>query len=561
MILSFLALFFKYSLLYIYLYLCGSSLFLFINYVRKKDSYETHILYTKVNYLYPLLGVIFVGNILFIFNTFFALGSFFINILLLSLTIPSLLKILANLKIRNFQKSKSFFNIAIYFVIPALLIISTFDINFNYDAGYYHLLHQNWLRESNLIIGFVNIFWPLGMSSIYEYISAVLWFDTSFVLLHFLNLYFIHFFYIFISDNLVNSKRRDLTNISIFILIYSLLDNFGIGGGRNGYLYIQGVGKQDVTVGVLFFFLAVVMLLKLKDRNITSLEIIILSFVTFFIYQIKVSGVLIAYIYAFLILSLLRYKIFKIKKLFLLHSPILIFGFFWLLKSVYTTGCLIYPVNFTCYEGFSWYVKNSTIEFEGITTSASLAFDNSIPFMEWARITGAFEYRTQVLTNFLASLIFLIILKRIFFKKQKVSLEIGLLAFSFIIFNFIYLIFFGPIPRYAVGLGLVTIGTLGFYSGELKFKLNNLMKYTLIFISVFLLVRSTAYLAWINNDDLRLFDPRTSYEINTEIGFRQYSENWVEPLEGDQCWANTQCTNAEVDIIFEKYSIFKVAYK
>jgi hypothetical protein len=38
-------------------------------------------------------------------------------------------------------------------------------------------------------------------------------------------------------------------------------------------------------------------------------------------------------------------------------------------------------------------------------------------------------------------------------------------------------------------------------------------------------------------------------------------KNWVEPLEGDQCWANTQCTNAEVDITFKKYGIFKVAYK
>ena len=558
---SFLVLLIKYLIFYIYLYFSGKSLFQIINYFRKKVSSEKYILMTRVEFLYPLLGIIFVSNILFLLNTFFPLDSILVNLILFLIIAPSFLQSLINRNIMKVFKNKNLFSVFIYVLIPSILVISTFDINFNYDAGYYHLLHQNWLRESNLIIGFVNIFWPLGMSSIYEYISAVLWFDTSFVLLHFLNLYFIHFFYIFISDNLVNSKRRDLTNISIFILIYSLLDNFGIGGGRNGYLYIQGVGKQDVTVGVLFFFLAVVMLLKLKDRNITSLEIIILFFFTFFIYQIKVSGILIAYIYAFLILSLLRNKTLKIKKLFLLHSPILIFGFFWLLKSVYTTGCFIYPVNFTCYEGFSWYIKNSTIEFEGITTSASLAFDNSIPFMEWARNTGAFEYRTQVLTNFIASLIFLIFLKRIFFKKQKVSLEIGLLAFSFITFNFIYLIFFGPIPRYAVGLGLVTIGSLGFYSGELKLKLNNLMKYTLIFISVFLLVRSTAYLAWINNYDLRLFDPRTSYEINTEIGFRQYSENWVEPLDGDQCWANIQCTNAEVDITFKKYGIFKVAYK
>ena len=561
MVVTFLTLFFKYSLFYVYLYFCGSSLFLLINYIRKRDSSETHILYTKVTYLYPLIGIIFVSNLLFIFNTFFPLDSLFINLLLLLITIPSLFKTLGNLEIQNIQKIKSIFNVFIYLVIPALLIISTFDINFNYDAGYYHLLHQNWLRESNLIIGFVNIFWPLGMSSIYEYISAVLWFDTSFVLLHFLNLYFIHFFYIFISDNLINSKRRDLRNISIFILIYSLLDNFGIGGGRNGYLYIQGVAKQDVTVGVLFFFLAVVMLLKLKDKNITSLEIVFLSFLTFFIYQIKVSGVLIVYIYAFLILSLLKYKKFTIKKIFLIHLPILIFVLLWLLKSVYTTGCFIYPVNFTCYEGFSWYVKNSTIEFEGITTSASLAFDNSIPFMEWARANASYEYRSQVFYNFLASFASLLIFKLVFFKKQKLSLGINLIIFSFILFSFIYLIFFGPIPRYAVGVGLFSVGMLGFHTEELKFKLNNFMKYTLIFLSVFLLVRSTAYVAWINDYDLRLFDPRTDYEINTEIGFRQYSENWVEPLDGDQCWANIQCTNAEADITFKKYGIFKVAYK
>ena len=37
---------------------------------------------------------------------------------------------------------------------------------------------------------------------------------------------------------------------------YSLLDNFGVQGGRNGFLYIQGVGKQDVAVGILVAFIS-----------------------------------------------------------------------------------------------------------------------------------------------------------------------------------------------------------------------------------------------------------------------------------------------------------------
>ena len=558
---SFLVLLIKYLIFYIYLYFSGKSLFMIINYFRKKESTEKYILLTRVEFLYPLIGIIYVGNILFLLNTFFPLNTIFVNFILFLIITPSVSKSLINKNIIKVVENKNLFSAFIYILIPSILVISTFDINFNYDAGYYHLLHQNWLRSSNLIIGMVNIFWPLGMSSIYEYISAILWFDTSFVLLHFLNLYFIHFFYLFIADNLINSKNNILRNVSVFMLIYSLIDNFGVGGGRNGFLYIQGVGKQDITVGVLFFYLSIIILLKIKEKNISQMELIILSFIIFFIYQIKVSGVIIFYLYAILIFTLFKENKIKFNTIFLLHSPILIFGILWLLKSIYTTGCLIYPVNFTCYEGFDWYVKGSTIEFEYITKSASLAFDNSIPFLEWARVKGSFEYRSQVFTNYVASLIILYLIKVIFFYKNKLSFSFSLIISSFIISNFAYLIFFGPIPRYAVGLCLVSVGMLGFYSGELKYKIKDIAKYSLLFVSVFFLVRSTAYLALLNNENLRLFDPRTSYEINTEIGFREFNENWVEPLDGDQCWSNIKCTNALSDIVIVNKGIFKVAYK
>ena len=558
---SFLVLLIKYLIFYIYLYFSGKSLFLIINYFRKKESPEKYILLTRVEFLYPLIGIIYVGNILFLLNTFFPLDSIFVNLILLLIITPSVSKSLINKNIIKVVENKNLFSVFIYIFIPSILVISTFDINFNYDAGYYHLLHQNWLRSSNLIVGMVNIFWPLGMSSIYEYISAILWFDTSFVLLHFLNLYFIHFFYLFIADNLINSKNNILRNASIFILIYSLIDNFGVGGGRNGFLYIQGVGKQDITVGVLFFYLSIIILIKIKEKNISQMELIILSFIIFFIYQIKVSGVLIFYLYAILIFVLFKENKIKLNTFFLLHSPILFFGILWLLKSIYTTGCLIYPVNFTCYEGFDWYVKGSTSEFEYITKSTSLAFDNSIPFLEWASTKGSFEYRSQVFTNYVVSLIILYLFKVIFFYKNKLPFSFSLIISSFIISNFAYLIFFGPIPRYAVGLCLVSVGMLGFYSGELKYKIKDIAKYSLLFVSVFFLVRSTAYLALLNNENLRLFDPRTSYEINTEIGFKEFSENWVEPLDGDQCWSNIKCTNSLSDIVFINRGIFKVAYK
>ncbi len=561
MIITFLTLLSKYLIFYGYFYLAGESLFLIINYLWKKEFSEKSLLYTKIEFLYPLVGIVFIGNLLFISNTFFPLESIIVNLLLFLSILPSLRNILLNKRYFIRSDSISVFNIFCFIIVPSLLVISTYDINFNYDAGYYHLLHQNWLRSSNLIVGMVNIFWPLGMSSIYEYISAILWFDKSFVLLHFLNLYFIHFFYLFISDNLINSKNKYLFNVSIFILIYSLLDNFGVGGGRNGFLYIQGVTKQDVTIGILFFYLAIVMILKIKEKNIKYSELVLLSFLTFFMYQIKVSGVLIFYLYFLFLLSTIKQKKIRIYELFKLNIPIFILASLWIAKSLYTTGCLIYPVNITCYEDFDWYIKNSTISFESITKEASLAFDNSISFIEWFYLSGSFEYRNQVFTNFIYSLLFLILMKIFLFKREENAFSFKLIAFSFILFSYMYLIFFGPIPRYAVGICMVTAAFIGIFSSEFKLKFSINLKYFLLFISVLFIVRLTAYSAFIDNTEFRLFDPRESYEINNVIGFDRYSENWVAPLDKDQCWSNIECTASRDEIRLVKKGVFKIAYK
>ena len=131
-----------------------------------------------------------VGNVLIFLNYFFKLNS---------LVVASILIFLVSSNLINLQKriNINIENLISFILFPSILIFSTFDIPFNYDAGYYHLLHQAWLRDSNLIIGMVNIFWPFGMSSIYEYLSAILWFDKSFFLLHFLNLIFVKIVYNF----------------------------------------------------------------------------------------------------------------------------------------------------------------------------------------------------------------------------------------------------------------------------------------------------------------------------------------------------------------------------
>ena len=82
-----------------------------------------------------------------------------------------------------------------YSSLLIFLLVSSYNVNFHYDAGLYHLNNQHWLG-SNIVFGF-QIYGALGVSSIYEYVSSFLWIDKSFILLHLLNIIFVYTFYTF----------------------------------------------------------------------------------------------------------------------------------------------------------------------------------------------------------------------------------------------------------------------------------------------------------------------------------------------------------------------------
>ena len=132
------------------------------------------------------------------------------------------------------------------------MIISSYEVGFHYDAGLYHLNNQLWLRESNIIFGFINIYSVFGVSSIFEYISALLWIDKSFILLHFLNLLFIGFLYKVVIYTTLYTKNEKLKIGFLMLLLFSFMDNFGFSGGRNGFISLQSIGKQDMPIAIIF---------------------------------------------------------------------------------------------------------------------------------------------------------------------------------------------------------------------------------------------------------------------------------------------------------------------
>ena len=560
-------LFIKYQLFYLFLFLLGRSFVIIIQrlFFNNKEL-PKKILSVRTSIIYPVIGLVSLGNFLIIINFFLPIKNISVFIFLGLLLLINLMNINSKLSIQNGLNLNNFL---FYIIIPSILIISSSTTNFHYDAGYYHLNHQNWLRESNLIVGMVNIFWPFGMSSINEYISSFLWFDTSFILLHFLTLFFIHFFYIFISNNILSSENVNLKAASYFLLFFSFLDNFGASGGRNGFPYIQGVGKQDIAVGVLFCFVSLVTLNSIKKKESSEIDFLIISLFVFFIFQLKVSGVIIFFLYFIFCFFLLKNKIFTLKKVIFLQIPTILFGVVWSIKSFLTTGCIIFPLNLTCINNFNWYLPDSTKAYEEISTVSSLAYmeyfiHKNRSIVDWFNDFFLSEiypdlalFYRSVYLNFLISLIVIYILKLIFFNKESVKKSFNLIILAFISSSLLYLLFFGPIPRYAMGTLLTIIGIFGFYSKNEKFTLNKYLIYFLITICVGLIPRANSYIEFLSNQRVAVSDPRLE-EQYVEV---QTYENWVKPDKGDRCWINLKCTMHREDIYISDESFFKVAYR
>ena len=132
----------NYTFLYFFLFFQGRAFLLLLNRLLiKEEKLPTKILEIKASILYPIIGIVYVGNILVITNFFIKLNSGITYSIILLTLLPNLLDITT----KGIEISLNQF--IYYLFIPAVLLVSSSDINFHYDAGYYHLNHQNWLRE------------------------------------------------------------------------------------------------------------------------------------------------------------------------------------------------------------------------------------------------------------------------------------------------------------------------------------------------------------------------------------------------------------------------------
>tara|TARA_B100000427_G_scaffold74450_1_gene60524 strand:+ start:13739 stop:15367 length:1629 start_codon:yes stop_codon:yes gene_type:complete len=513
----------KFYIFFIFLFLLGRT-FLLINTKIfglniKKESKVQGI---DIDIFYPVFGIFFLGNFLYIFNYFFPLKSnfsyFIVVFILFNFIEPFDIKRLKGL----------FLTLPFYIV----LLVSSYDINFHYDAGLYHLNNQLWILESNIIAGFSNIYGPFGVSSIYEYVSAFLWIDQSFMLLHFLNLIFIGFFYTFLFYNLIYNKNKSLFTGSVLLIFYSIFDNFGFSGGRNGFINIQSIGKQDLAIAVLFLVTGSLLLVSILKKSFKEEELVVYSILSLFIFQLKISGFAIAFIYFFYLYCFIKANklsffsaINKIRFYILLLLA-------WIAKSIVHTGCLIFPYEPSCFSSLEWVNREYLRNIENVTVNYSSSYFFGDSLLIWGKNYFSIPINATVFMNYLISLLGLFLFSKAFFKKTN-EFEKNKVIIPLVIISILFYLRFGPDVRYLSGLMMLIVFCLGL-DYDIKIKIPNMIFSALLLFSLLMVPKLQSY----KSIDLT----RNPSVLMPEESMKKLHGR-LAPESGDQCWVNINCSS------------------
>lgn len=404
-------------------------------------SISISLISLSINFIFPLnviVGNIFLGSAIFIFLKF----------------------ILKNIQIYKLLKN------IFYISLLSTTLILYENIN-RPDAGLYHLPYLQILHENKIIIGLSNLHFRFGHISSNQYFSGI--FNNSFMPIEALSLPVLilmcSFLVFLISFFDKNHKDNSLKILIFLITIYSLysfnrFSNYGNDASAHAFAFIY--------------------LIYVCKKKIYHNDLIILILISAFLFTQKIfMSLLIITTFLIFVLNKNIKKVEIIRDYRFLFSAILIC--FWLLKNFLITGCLIYPVEKTCYENISYSniekTKQVRIESEAWAKDWSNYKEIIIPSeyikkFNWVE-TWKQNHLNKIKDKLLPFIIFLLMFVSYCFflaKKPKTKNKIDkfagiklliVLITSFLIFIFWFLKF--PLYRYGQSIILAPILILIYY--------------------------------------------------------------------------------------------------
>jgi len=538
----------------IYFFGRGSAIVLRAVSKNRFNFFESKFLGLPSNFFYHIFGLFFVGNTVFIINFFTGVDNFITYSFFLVILFSNLFKI---------KKIKlNLIGTINHLVTPAFLAITSIGMGLHNDASLYHMAYQNWLRTEKIVIGLSNLHGRFGFSSIYDHISSIFWLDNNYILLHFLNLIFFGIFFNFLVFNLFLNKKGFLFYSSLFVLAFGLLDNFGISGGRNGFIYIEGIGKQDVAFAVIFFIASTLFIETFIRKDFSVESLIILTLLTLFSTQLRVMGGSLLIFEILFILSFLKQNSFT--HLYVALSPFVVLSFLWLLKNLIISGCLFYPIESLCFTSFSWYVEGQATVEAVVTAEFFYGLSTEENIVAWYKHWFASEFNKALSYNFGISYLILFLARMVFFKATNIDLKILGITILFLTINFYFWLYNAPGIRFFMGSLLVAINLLAIGNLDLRF---NSKPYKLIYnfkILVLLTITCIALLPRTYQYSVFANSPTEAHYIKTsEVELKKNPIGWgYLPVVGDECGINIECIPYEKKITesnlkFFQYKLFK----
>lgn len=355
-------------------------------------------------------------------------------------------------------------------------LIITLDNIYRPDANLYHLPYTKILNDNKIIFGISNLHFRFGHTSILQYLNAIfnnLIFNENGIILPTAIIFsaIVLYFYYEIKKNYFNNK---IYVFYIFLALTYIL---------YGYNRYSEFGN-DATGHLIFLLTCSFFLKKNADNSLRPEEISRIIVLSIFCFTLKPTLILI-------LLIPLYYYFFFYKKYFLINT-INIFSLFfliiWFSKNIIISGCLIYPIEITCFDQLPWFSSDINFDFNPkIQSLENEAWTKGWPDYRGEPITQQhyvkkfFWFKTWFLGHGLLiikkisifiifTFIFFLILKKFennnnnYYKKYKSEIVNRLLFLFILSFSGILLWFFRfPVFRYGSSylvIFIITIFTL-----------------------------------------------------------------------------------------------------
>lgn len=493
---------------------------LFIN--NTKKAKEKLI---DIENLYVFLGFFWYGNILILIN-YFLPTKYFLFIFFFYLIF------FERNEIKNIYRSNKFTLLSLLF-----LIHSIFNNNPSQDSKIYHFYVQNMISSQKISFGLTN-FDPLyGLTSIFDYVASSFWIGNNYGFIQILNLVVLSSFFNFLYINLKTNKKI-LTQFSLIVIIAGLMDNVGFGGGRNGFLFIQEIGKFDNVYSVIFLISTIIFLVIISENGRDPTNVYLILYFITFLSQLRSMGYL-YFIFLFIYLFLAKVRL-KVSSYF----GFVFLNLIWVLKNFITSSCFLYPLNFTCMPFVDWYWPNqaSYLTRRAFTNNRNpneviMDFKN----FDWVSDYWINENLSYLLNFILTFCVIRLLVQILKVEKNQLKNSSQKLIGSCLISYFIIWFFMYPNYRFVSGviMSIYVIFNLN-YSLNLNFPKFSYITIGLLIIANIFLVRIDSYFSFYSNPSIEInekfiVNEPTLVKRNNSFGFKSTSI---------YCYTFLECSNS-----------------